>query len=897
MTLEADKTLSTLRVAGHAYRYYSLGEAERLGLAGVSRLPRTLRIVLENLVRQSALGTGRAGDIAALMSWLDGAGENVHVRFTPARVMMDDTAGLPLLGDLAAMRDAAKRLGGEASCIEPAIPVDFIVDHSINADHTASPDAPALNMALEMQRNAERYRFLRWAEQAFEGLRVVPPGRGICHQINLEYLAQVVRTDDESGLTYPDTMVGIDSHTPMANSLGIVAWGVSGIEGLSAALGEAVAMPVPQVVGCLLTGKLRPGVTATDLVLTLTQILREREVVGKLIEYCGPGLAALTLQDRATVANMTPEAGATMSYFPIDRETLRYLESTGRQRAHVALVEAYARAQGLWCDADSPIPQYSETIAIDLAAIAPSVSGPRLPHSRVALHDVPAAFAGTRDAGEDTAPGDTPVRHGDVVIAAITSCTNTSNPALMIGAGLLARNAVRRGLAAKPWVRTSLSPGSRVVADYLRLSGLQASLDALGFHVTGFGCMTCVGFSGPLDPKIASAITDAGVDAVAVLSGNRNYEGRAHPLLRTSFLASPPLVVAFALSGTILKDLSAEPLGKDRAGQPVYLRELWPDAREVIAVMEAAIRPGLFVRSYADLYAGTPEWRRIAVQSGADFNWDETSTFIRRPPLFDRLRSEAEPVGDLRGARILAMYGDMVTTEHVSPMGAIPGGSSAAHYLESLGIGCDDFVSYAARRINHDVMMRGTFASPHLRNELTPGAPGGHTRHMPEAECMSVYDAAQRYRRDNVPLVVIAGQALGTGSSRDWSAKGPRALGVRAVIAESYERIYRSNLVAAGVLPLQFERGDNRKSLALDGSETIDITGLGGPLEPRAQVHAAFSRTNGEVVNIGLTALLDTAEEIECFRHGGLLSRLLRRRIAAAARRVVEPTTRTRRRP
>ena len=886
---------STLTVPSGAWRYVSLREAERRGLAGVSRLPYVLRIVLENLLRQSALGTGRAGDVETLMSWLGGTSANAHVHVRPARVMMDDTAGLPLIGDLAAMRDAAKRLGASASCIDLAIPVDFIVDHSVIADHTGHADALALNMALEMQRNAERYRFLRWAGQAFGKLRIFPPGRGICHQINLEYLAQVVRTDDESGLAYPDTMVGIDSHTPMANAMGVVAWGVSGIEGLSAALGEPVAMRVPEVVGCRLTGSLRAGVTATDLVLTLTQRWREYGVVGKVIEYFGPGLAALTLQDRATVANMTPEAGATMSYFPVDRETLRYLEATGRDHARIELVEAYAKAQNLWHDGGSAVAQYSETLEVDLFTFEPSVSGPRLPHGRVALREVPAVFGdasssviASSDAtlrqrsGQATQSRGSPrtsIKDGDVVIAAVTSCTNTSNPALMIGAGLLARNAVRRGLKTQPWVKTSLSPGSRVVADYLSRSGLQESLDTLGFHVAGFGCMTCVGFSGPLDAKIAEAI-EGGVRAAAVLSGNRNYEGRAHGLIRSTFLASPLLVIAYALAGTVLVDLTADPLGVDREGKPVYLHEIWPDAHEIAGVAESAIAPALFTQSYRDVFEGSPAWRALDVQEGADFEWDPASTFIRPPPMFGSLRAESEPAAEIRGARVLAMYGDMVTTEHISPMGPIPKDSPAARYLESLGIAPADFVSYAARRINYDVMTRGTFASPHLVSELTPGERGGVTRYAADGRIMTIFDAAQRYRRDSVPLVVIAGRAFGAGSSRDWSAKGPCALGVRAVIAESYERIYRSNLVAAGVLPLEFSSGDDRKSLALDGTEAVDITGLHGALAPCGTVRATFTRPGGEIASLMLVARLDTAEEIDCFRHGGLFPRLLRRRIA-----------------
>ena len=875
-------TLTELKAGGRAYYYYSVAAADKPGAAQVARLPYTLKIVVENVLRQCAAGHGRMADVAALLAWPERSGAPPEIRFLPGRVMMDDTAGIPLIGDLAAMRDAAARLGGDPRRIDLDVPVDFVVDHSIIADHTAAPDALARNAALEFKRNAERFSFLRWGGHAFGKLRVVPPGGGICHQINLEHLARVVCMQQDGGhtLVFPDSMVGIDSHTPMINGLGIVGWGVSGMEGLAAALGEPLAMLIPEVIGCRLTGRLKPGVTATDLVLTMTQTLRRHDVVGKFVEYFGPGLHALAVPDRATLANMTPKAGATMSYFPIDAETLRYLRSTGRNAQHVSLVEAYAKAQGLWHDPAGPVAEYSATIEIDLASIEASVSGPSQPHDRVALHEAPRAFSTACPAvvATEAAREDAPVRDGDIVIAAITSCTNTSNPAGMIGAGIVARNAVARGLKAMPWVKTSLSPGSRVVADYLAQSGLQKSLDALGFNVSGFGCMTCVGFSGPLAAPIAEAISGHGVTAAAVLSGNRNYAGRVHPLVGASFLASPPLVVAYALAGSILKDLTREPLGVDADGEAVYLHDLWPDDDEIRALIDATVEPELFIRSYASLYAGSAEWQNLQHQRGINFAWDAASSVIRRPPLFDATELEPAPLADIKGARVLAMFGDLVTTEHISPMGVIPPDSPAGVYLQRLGIAPADFVSYAARRLNHDVMMRGTLASVHLHNEMTPGQAGGATRRMPGGTRMSIYDAALAYQRDATPLVIVAGRGYGTGSSRDWAAKGVRLLGVRAVIAESFERIYRANLVAAGVLPLQFADGQTRRTLRLDGSEMLDIIGLTGNLVPAMTLRCSVTRADGSRDECDLTARLETMREVEYFRHGGILNCLLRRR-------------------
>ena len=861
-------------VGDHAFRYCSLAAAT----PDAARLPYTLKIVLENLLRQRVSGIGAADDIATLLTWRERGRASRGIRFMPARVMMDDTAGLPLIGDLAAMRDAAARLGADPERIAPVIPVDFIVDHSIIADHAGSAQALARNMALESARNAERFSLLRWGGHVFDKLRVVPPGGGICHQINLEYLARVVRVHNVGShdLVYPDTMVGIDSHTPMIGGLGVLGWGVSGMEGLAAALGEPVTMPVPEVVGCRLHGRLGPGVTATDFVLTMTQLLRRHDVVGKFVEYFGAGLGSLTLADRATVANMSPEAGATLSYFPIDEETLRYLRATGRDAAHIALIEAYAKTQGLWHDANGGVADYSAILDIDLAAIDASVAGPLQPHERVPLRDAPRAFRALHAERAEVAAA--PLKDGDVVIAAITSCTNTSNPAGMVTAGLVARNAVARGLTVRPWVKTSLSPGSRVVADYLANSGLQHALDALGFQVTGYGCMTCVGFSGPLAAPVAAAIDAYGVAAAAVLSGNRNYAGRVHAQAAASFLASPPLVVAYALAGSILTDLTREPLGADRDGRAVYLRDVWPDDDEVRAVIDSAIVPAMFTHSYATIYAGAADWRELQYQRGTRFEWNAASTVIRLPPLFDAVAMTSEPLADIRGARVLAIFGDLITTEHVSPMGLIPPDSPAGLYLQSLGVAPADFVSFAARRLNHDVMIRGALASSHLRNEMTPGRPGGVTLHMPTGDLLSIFEAAQRYLRDAVPLVVVAGRSYGTGSSRDWSAKGVRLLGVRAVIAESFERIHRANLVAAGVLPLQFTNGQTRRSLRLDGNEALDIAGVAQMTGPSEVMRCTVTRVDGSRDTCDLVARMDTQQEVEYFRHGGILNYVLRQK-------------------
>ena len=881
--MDSNETLRVLKAGSRSYDYYSIAAAEELGLKGASALPFCLKVVLENLLRQHAEGRSDGADLQALAEWLEKGRSEREIGFRPARVLMPDSSGIPLFGDLAAMRDAMIRLGGDPASVNPAVPVDLVVDHAVMVDEHATKTAVVHNLSLELKRNAERYTFLRWAAQAFDNLRLIPPGNGILHQINLEYLARVVWTRDEGSRTiaFPDSLLGMDSHTATINSLGVLAWGVGGLEGGAAALGEAVSMLIPEVVGCRLTGRLRPGVTSTDLVLTVTQTLRRHNVVAKFVEYFGPGLDELSVPDRATVANMSPEYGANIGFFPIDAETLRFLRVTGRETAQVELVEAYAKAQGLWRDAKTPQARYTEMLEIDLATVVPSVSGPKRPQDRVALQDAPAAFANAFPTGKkDSSKG---LKDGDVVIAAITSCTNTSNPSVMIGAGLLARNAVARGLKPKPWVKTSLSPGSRVVADYLERSGLQGSLDELGFQPVGFGCMTCMGNSGPLAAPVAEAIERDKLTAVAVLSGNRNFEGRIHPLARANFLASPPLVVAYALAGTVLTDLANEPLGEDRAGKPVYLREIWPDGEEIRGIIDATLTPALFRERYAGVMEGPPEWRSIRGGSGTMFSWDPKSTFIRRPPFFEEMGPQPDPAQDIRGARILGLFGDMFTTDHISPIGVISAGTSAASYLQSLGIAPRDFINYAARRLNHDVMIRGTFANIRVRNEMTPGLEGGHTRHMPDGETMSIPDAAERYRKEGgrggVPLVVVAGAEYGAGSSRDWAAKGTQLLGVRAVIAESFERIHRSNLVGMGVLPLQFTRGATRKTLCLDGSESIDVRGIAGELAPRSELECTITRANGTRESLQLLCRLDTPHEVAYYRHGGLLHYVLRARI------------------
>jgi aconitate hydratase len=923
MSARAAALRRRLAVGTRRFDYFSLEAAEASGLGAVSRLPFSLKVLLENLLRHADGRIVTEDDIAALASWGDRRAAGRDIAFHPGRVLMQDSAGLPALADIAAMRDALARWGGDAAAIDAVIPVDLVVDHSVEVDHAGAPDALARNMAIELARNGERYAFLRWAEQAFAGLRIVKPGNGICHQVNLEHLAPVVAVSPDGGLAYPDTLLGTDSHTTMINALGVLGWGCGGIEAAAALLGQPIALRIPDVVGCRLVGRLPEGASATDLVLTVTQILRRHDLVQKFVEFCGPGLDALALPDRATLANMAPEYGATMGFFPIDAETLSYLRLTGRDADHVALVEAYAKTQTLWRDAAAPEPLYSDIVEIDLAAIEPSLAGPRRPQDRVALSQVPASFAAALSAQEPQLPaepspsgrgqgegvsalptsagavapnprpgplpegegeargrGKISLADGDIVIAAITSCTNTSNPASMIGAGLLARNAVARGLRAKPWVKTSLAPGSRVVADYLAASGLQTSLDALGFNIVGFGCMSCMGNSGPLEPAIAEAIEHGGLTVGAVLSGNRNFEGRIHQRCRVNYLASPALVVAYAIAGSLRIDLRNEPLGTDSAGRTVSLAELWPSDREIQAILRAGIGPALFRARYRDIFTGSASWDALPQARGATLAWDAASQYIRRPPFFDAAAPSPPPLADIRGARILALLGDGITTDHISPVSAIPADGPAGRYLAAQGIAPADFNSFSGRRLNHDVMARGTFGNIRLRNEMAPGTTGGVTSHMPDGAVMPIFAAAADYQAASIPLVVIAGRDYGAGSARDWAAKGTRLLGVKAVIAESFERIHRANLIGMGVLPLQFPDGVTRRTLALDGSETLDITGIAGGLAPGRSVAARIVRRDGTSATIALLCRLDTAYEVDYYRHGGILDAVLRARFA-----------------
>ena len=873
--------LRKLEVGGRTALYYSLPAAQAAGFDWLGSAPFSLKLVFENLLRQAGEGLSDNTDLAAIVrARTQGSAEEIGFRF--ARVLMPDSSGVPLLGDLAAMRDAIVRLGGDPARLAPAVPIDLVVDHSVMVDRHGSSEALQTNLAIELSRNTERYSFLKWAAQAFPGLRLIPPGQGILHQINLEHLCEVVTVASgrAGALAFPDSVIGMDSHTPTINALGVLGWGVGGLEGGAAALGEPVSMLVPEVVGCRLTGRLRAGVTATDLVLTLTELLRAAGVVGKFVEFCGAGLDQLTVPDRATLANMAPEYGATVGFFPVDAETLRFLERTGRSPASVALTEAYCRAQRLFRDAALPEPLFDQLIELDLGSVEPSTSGPSRPQDRQPLSATRQAFL--KAFSEPQKPAGAGLRHGDVVLAAITSCTNTSNPASMLAAGLLARNARARGLSSRAWVKTSLSPGSRVVADYLQVSGLQGPLDALGFHLTGFGCMTCAGNSGPLAAELEQTIQAEGLAVAAVLSGNRNFEGRIHPSIRANFLGSPALVVAYALAGTVLIDLQTEPLGKDSEGRDVYLADLWPDPDELAALTVSAPATALFERRRATLLDAPAGWSALSVAEGARFAWREGSTFIRRPPFFDEMRCEPQAPQDIRGARMLALFGDMLTTDHISPIGDIGADTPAGRYLSGLGVATADFVNYGARRLNHDVMVRGTFANVRLRNRLTPARHGSSTLLFPEGEPMSIHDAAMHYQSRGVPLVVVAGAEYGAGSSRDWAAKGTRLLGVRAVIAESFERIHRSNLIGMGVLPLQFAPGVNAQTLSLTGREAFDVLGISTGIEPRAQLQCTVHREDGSAQTIPLLARLDTTREAQDYHHGGLLHRLVRQQLAAS---------------
>ena len=888
---------STLTAAGQSFDYYSLPKAsEQLG--DLSRLPFSLKVLLENLLRFEDGKTVTTDDIKAFAKWLDNKGGASEIAYRPARVLLQDFTGVPAVVDLAAMREAVVELGADPKKINPISPVDLVIDHSVMVDHFGDPDSADKNTEIEFQRNKERYEFLRWGQSAFENFRVVPPGTGICHQVNLEYLAKTVWTAEVDGSTiaYPDTLVGTDSHTTMVNGLAVLGWGVGGIEAEAAMLGQPVSMRVPEVIGFKLDGKMVEGTTATDLVLVIVQMLREKGVVGKFVEFYGPGLSNLSLADRATIANMAPEYGATCGFFPIDAETCRYLAFTGREPETVALVEAYAKAQGMWRDESTPDPVFTDTLQLNMGTVVPSLAGPKRPQDRVLLSEATDEFSShlaadlkgkPQDAGKGSAPvagSDYSMDNGDVVIAAITSCTNTSNPSVLVAAGLVAKKANERGLTSKPWVKTSLAPGSQVVTDYLEKAGLQDHLDAIGFDLVGYGCTTCIGNSGPLKPEIESAITDGDVRVAAVLSGNRNFEGRVHPLSRFNYLASPPLVVAYALAGSMNIDITKDAIGQDQDGNDVFLADIWPSNAEVAETMDACLTAEMFTQRYGNVFDGTKDWQGIKVTGGMTYDWDDGSTYVQYPPFFAGMTTDIDDLSDIHGARPLAMLGDSITTDHISPAGAIKRDAPAGHYLMERQIQPNDFNSYGARRGNHHIMMRGTFGNIRIKNLMLGGSvEGGYTMHQPSGEKMDIYDAAMKYEAEGTPLVIVAGKEYGTGSSRDWAAKGTRLLGVKAVIAESFERIHRSNLVGMGVLPLQFKDGDSLASLGLTGAETFDITGVEAGITPRMDVACRITFPDGSAKDITLMARIDTANEVDYYRNGGILHYVLRNMVQEAA--------------
>jgi len=888
--------LQTLQVGNKTYTYYSLAEAEKNGLKGISKLPFSMKVLLENLLRYEDGRTVTKQDIQAVAEWLDNRGKaEKEIAYRPARVLMQDFTGVPAVVDLAAMRDAMKNLGGDPRLINPQVPVDLVIDHSFVTDEFGTPLALARNVELEYQRNMERYRFLKWGQTAFANFSVVPPGTGICHQVNLEFLSQTVwtRRNEAEGteFAYPDTLVGTDSHTTMVNGLAVLGWGVGGIEAEAAMLGQPISMLIPEVIGFKLTGKLREGVTATDLVLTVTQMLRKKGVVGKFVEFYGPGLNDMPVADRATIGNMAPEYGATCGFFPIDQKTIQYLRMTSRTDERIALVEAYAKAQGMWRESDTPDPVFTDTLELDLSDVQPSLAGPKRPQDRVLLSDAKEAFTKAMDAefrkaaelGQRHKVEGTnyDLGHGDVVLAAITSCTNTSNPSVMIGAALLARNANRKGLKPKPWVKTSTAPGSQVVAEYFQKAGLQEDLDALGFNLVGFGCGSCIGNSGPLIPEVSKAVNDNDLVVCSVLSGNRNFEGRVNPDVRANYLASPPLVVAYALAGSMLVDLVNDPLGTGSDGQPVYLRDIWPTSSEIQDFIDRTVTSELFKTRYADVFSGDERWRGVEVTGGLTFEWDMGSTYVQNPPYFEGMTREPKPVTDIVNARILGLFGDSITTDHISPAGNIRASSPAGQYLLDHQVAVADFNQYGTRRGNHEVMMRGTFANIRIKNQMVRDesghvVEGGYTIHQPSGERMFIYDAAMRYQEEGVPLVVLAGKEYGTGSSRDWAAKGTNLLGVRAVIAESFERIHRSNLVGMGVAPFVFEGDTSWASLGLKGDETVTIRGLAGDLKPRQRLEMEVTSADGSVKRVPIVCRIDTLDELEYFRNGGILHYVLR---------------------
>ena len=891
------KTHSTLNVGGKDYRIARLPALEDQGW-NIARLPYALKILLENLLRCEDGESVTAEDIESLANWDAVAEPSREIAFMPGRVLLQDFTGVPAVVDLAAMRDAMKELGGDPNKINPLLPAELVIDHSVQVDSFGNENAFQLNADLEFSRNRERYAFLRWGQNAFEDFKVVPPDTGIVHQVNLEYLARVVFSRDEDGSgewAYPDTLVGTDSHTTMINGLGVLGWGVGGIEAEAAMLGQPLSMLIPQVVGFCLVGQLAEGATATDLVLRVTEILRERGVVGKFVEFFGPGLASLALADRATIANMSPEYGATCGIFPVDDITLSYLRFSGRSPEQVELVEAYMRDQGLFHTSESPEAEYTDVLELELSSVQPCLAGPKRPQDRVDLRAMKPSFIEAMDKtfGRSSDPEkfsrvkiqtngtESTIGDGSVVIAAITSCTNTSNPSVMLAAGLVARKAVEKGLMVQPWVKTSLAPGSKVVTEYLENAGLLDDLEKLNFHLVGYGCTTCIGNSGPLPEPVAKAVEEGDLVAAAVLSGNRNFEGRVHAQVRANYLASPPLVVAYALAGRVDIDLYEEPLGTDSDGQDVFLRDIWPTNQEIADTVQKAVKSEMFTKSYGEVFKGDDRWIGLDVPEGDTFAWDESSTYIRRAPFFDNLPDKPEPIEDIKGARVLALLGDSITTDHISPAGAINADSPAGSYLQSKGVDQKDFNSLGSRRGNHEVMMRGTFANVRLRNQLAPGTEGGVTVHLPDGEPMTIYDASMKYQEEGVPLIVLAGKEYGSGSSRDWAAKGPRLLGIRAVIAESYERIHRSNLVGMGIVPLQFLKGDTAESLGLSGREVFDIEGvkegIGNGFKNGRDIKVTAKCEDGGDVNFQATVRIDTPKEVEYYRHGGILQFVLRK--------------------
>ena len=904
--VDSFQTRKQLSAAGKSFDYFSLPElAARTG-KDLRRLPFSLRILLENLLRNEDGKAVTKKDIEAVVNWDPKAEPDSEIAFYPARVVLQDFTGVPAVVDFAAMRDAMSAMGGDPKRINPLFPAELVIDHSVQVDHYGTVDALVRNTESEYERNRERYVLLRWAQKAFDNFRVVPPSTGIVHQVNLEYLARVVF--DAEGIAYPDTLVGTDSHTTMVNGLGVLGWGVGGIEAEAAMLGQPINLLVPQVVGVRLHGTLPEGATATDLVLTITRLLRDHGVVGKFVEFFGDGLDGLPLADRATIGNMSPEFGSTCAIFPIDAETLAYLKLTGRNAERVALVEAYAKAQGLFREKGAPDPVYSQNLELDLGSVVPTLAGPRRPHDKVTLTQVKGAFAkalpemaaqarakgkGAKDEPPSSSDLGSSVptaldgerfelRHGSVVIAAITSCTNTSNPYVLIGAGLVAKNASARGLTAKPWVKTSLAPGSKVVTEYLKNAGLLSELEKLKFNVVGYGCTTCIGNSGPLPEPISKSINDGSLVAVSVLSGNRNFEGRISPDVRANFLASPPLVVAYALAGRIDIDFASEPIGKDKQGKDVFLKDIWPSPRDVAAIVQQHVTAAAYAKEYADVFTGDDRWRALPVPEGDRFAWEPESTYVRRPTFFDGMSLVPAPLGEIEGARVLAVLGDSVTTDHISPAGNIAKTSEAAKYLTQHGVEPRDFNQYGARRGNHEVMMRGTFANVRLKNLLVPGVEGSFTRHLPSGEQLSIFDASRRYQTEGTPLVILAGKEYGSGSSRDWAAKGTFMLGIRAVLAESYERIHRSNLIGMGVIPLQYSNGETRDSLGLTGEEVFAFTGIAKDLAPRKRLGVTATAPDGTVKRFEVLARIDTLVELDYYKHGGILQYVLRQLLGKA---------------